>query len=46
MPPTVDGAFARWLAERVGQMLLALRTEVGFADPARYVRPGISVRTI
>ncbi|MEU5904282.1 inositol monophosphatase family protein [Micromonospora sp. NPDC047527] len=31
-PPMIDGAFARWLASRAGQALLALRTELGFAD--------------
>ncbi|MFV2112728.1 inositol monophosphatase family protein [Micromonospora sp. LOL_025] len=31
-PPTIDGAFARWLAARAGQALLALRSEMGFAD--------------
>jgi 3'(2'), 5'-bisphosphate nucleotidase len=34
MPPAVDGAFARWLAERAGQLLLSIRTEPAFADPA------------
>ncbi len=33
MPPAVDGAFARWLAERAGQLLCELRGERGFADP-------------
>ncbi|MFF5174296.1 inositol monophosphatase family protein [Micromonospora sp. NPDC000089] len=28
----IDGAFARWLAERAGQALLDLRAELGFAD--------------
>ncbi|MFI5486617.1 inositol monophosphatase family protein [Micromonospora echinaurantiaca] len=31
-PPMIDGAFARWLAARAGQALLALRAELGFAD--------------
>ncbi|MFG1776282.1 inositol monophosphatase family protein [Micromonospora sp. NPDC049051] len=31
-PPTIDGAFARWLAARAGQALLGLRAEMGFAD--------------
>ncbi|MGC4786474.1 inositol monophosphatase family protein [Micromonospora sp. DT178] len=31
-PPMIDGAFARWLAARAGQALLALRSEMGFAD--------------
>lgn len=34
-PPADDAAFARWLAERAGERLLALRAEQGFADPAR-----------
>jgi 3'(2'), 5'-bisphosphate nucleotidase len=33
-PPVGDGAFARWLADRVGRELLALREEAGYADPA------------
>ena len=33
-PPTSDTAFAAWLAARAGEALLALRAEVGFADPA------------
>jgi len=33
-PPVIDGAFARWLAQRAGQLLLATRAEQGFADPA------------
>lgn len=32
-PPTIDGAFARWLVARAGQALLGLRAELGFADP-------------
>ncbi|MEV2236971.1 inositol monophosphatase family protein [Micromonospora sp. NPDC049891] len=31
-PPMIDGAFARWLADRAGQALLGLRSEMGFAD--------------
>ncbi|MEV4713663.1 inositol monophosphatase family protein [Micromonospora sp. NPDC049374] len=31
-PPMIDGAFARWLADRAGQALLGLRAEMGFAD--------------
>ncbi|MDG4793403.1 inositol monophosphatase family protein [Micromonospora sp. WMMD1082] len=31
-PPMIDGAFARWLADRAGQALLGLRAELGFAD--------------
>ncbi len=32
--PADDSAFARWLAGRAGEALLALRSEHGFADPA------------
>ncbi|HEV7711317.1 MAG TPA: 3'(2'),5'-bisphosphate nucleotidase CysQ [Asanoa sp.] len=32
-PPVIDGAFARWLAGRAGDLLLRTRAEVGFADP-------------
>jgi len=32
MPPAVDGAFARWLAEQAGELLCGLRIERGFAD--------------
>ncbi|OLB77962.1 MAG: 3'(2'),5'-bisphosphate nucleotidase CysQ [Actinobacteria bacterium 13_2_20CM_2_71_6] len=35
MPPAVDGAFARWLAERTGALLCDLRAELGHADPDR-----------
>ncbi|GAA4146337.1 3'(2'),5'-bisphosphate nucleotidase CysQ [Phytohabitans flavus] len=33
-PPAVDGAFARWLAGRAGELLLEVRSERGHADPA------------
>jgi 3'(2'), 5'-bisphosphate nucleotidase len=33
IPPATDGGFARWLAGRAGEMLLALRDEQGFNDP-------------
>jgi 3'(2'), 5'-bisphosphate nucleotidase len=33
MPPAIDGAFARWLAERTGELLVDLRAEQGFAEP-------------
>ena len=33
LPPATDGGFARWLAGRAGQMLLALREDLGFGDP-------------
>ena len=32
-PPVIDAAFARWLADRAGQVLLGVRAEVGYADP-------------
>ncbi|BFU42267.1 3'(2'),5'-bisphosphate nucleotidase CysQ [Krasilnikovia sp. MM14-A1004] len=32
-PPVIDAAFARWLADRAGQALLAVREEMGYADP-------------
>ncbi|MCU7726764.1 3'(2'),5'-bisphosphate nucleotidase CysQ [Actinoplanes sp. KI2] len=31
-PPVIDAAFARWLAERAGHLLLSVRAEVGYAD--------------
>jgi 3'(2'), 5'-bisphosphate nucleotidase len=31
-PPVIDAAFARWLAERAGQVLLQVRDEMGYAD--------------
>jgi len=31
-PPVIDAAFARWLADRAGQVLLQVRDEVGYAD--------------
>jgi 3'(2'), 5'-bisphosphate nucleotidase len=33
-PPVGDGAFARWLAVRAGEELVALREDHGFVDPA------------
>lgn len=33
-PPAIDGAFARWLAHRAGEELVALRRQSGIADPA------------
>jgi 3'(2'), 5'-bisphosphate nucleotidase len=33
-PPVVDGAFARWLAARAGELLLGVRAERGHQDPA------------
>jgi 3'(2'), 5'-bisphosphate nucleotidase len=34
LPPATDGGFARWLAQRAGDLLLKLREEMGYADPA------------
>ena len=31
-PPVIDAAFARWLADRAGQVLLKMRDEMGYAD--------------
>jgi 3'(2'), 5'-bisphosphate nucleotidase len=31
-PPVIDSAFARWLADRAGQVLLQVRDEMGYAD--------------
>jgi len=31
-PPVIDAAFARWLADRAGQVLLGVRDEIGYAD--------------
>jgi len=31
-PPVIDAAFARWLADRAGQVLLEVREEIGYAD--------------
>ncbi|MFC0528168.1 3'(2'),5'-bisphosphate nucleotidase CysQ [Phytohabitans kaempferiae] len=33
-PPVIDGAFARWLAARAGELLLEVRSERGHEDPA------------
>jgi 3'(2'), 5'-bisphosphate nucleotidase len=33
-PPAIDGAFARWLAHRAGEELVALRRRLGHGDPA------------
>ena len=33
MPPAVDGAFARWLAERTGELLVDPARRAGFAEP-------------
>jgi 3'(2'), 5'-bisphosphate nucleotidase len=31
-PPVIDAAFARWLADRAGQLLLQVREDMGYAD--------------
>jgi len=31
-PPVIDAAFARWLADRAGQVLLQVREDMGYAD--------------
>ncbi|MGI5247189.1 3'(2'),5'-bisphosphate nucleotidase CysQ [Dactylosporangium sp. CA-139066] len=33
LPPATDGGFARWLAQRAGDMLLKLREEMGYSNP-------------
>src|SRR3954470_11255636 len=33
-PPVIDAAFARWLADRAGQLLLQVRDDLGYADRA------------
>jgi 3'(2'), 5'-bisphosphate nucleotidase len=33
-PPVIDAAFARWLADRAGQLLLQVREETGYGDAA------------
>ncbi|OZV72068.1 3'(2'),5'-bisphosphate nucleotidase CysQ [Micromonospora echinospora] len=33
-PPESDGGLAQWLAARAGELLLAVRAEHGYADPA------------
>ena len=40
MPPAVDGAFARWLAQGAGDLLLQLRDEMGFDDPTDLRKSG------
>ncbi|MEV0395848.1 3'(2'),5'-bisphosphate nucleotidase CysQ [Polymorphospora rubra] len=42
-PPVIDGAFARWLAERAGQALLGVRAELGHDDPAALKAAGDKV---
>jgi len=32
-PPVIDAEFARWLADRAGQLLLGVRDDMGYADP-------------
>ena len=31
-PPVIDAAFARWLADRAGQVLLRVREDIGYSD--------------
>ncbi|HEV8567502.1 MAG TPA: 3'(2'),5'-bisphosphate nucleotidase CysQ [Actinoplanes sp.] len=33
-PPVIDAAFARWLADRAGQLLLQVRADMGYGDGA------------
>jgi 3'(2'), 5'-bisphosphate nucleotidase len=33
-PPVIDAAFARWLADRAGQLLLQVRDDMGYGDSA------------
>jgi 3'(2'), 5'-bisphosphate nucleotidase len=33
-PPPIDAAFARWLADRAGRLLLQVREDVGYSDAA------------
>jgi 3'(2'), 5'-bisphosphate nucleotidase len=33
-PPVIDAAFARWLADRAGRLLLQVRADVGYRDGA------------
>ncbi|GAA0739025.1 3'(2'),5'-bisphosphate nucleotidase CysQ [Dactylosporangium roseum] len=40
LPPATDGGFARWLAQRAGDLLLKLREEMGYADPDALRRAG------
>ncbi len=40
MPPAVDGAFARWLADGAAELLLDLRDAMGFDDPDALRREG------
>lgn len=39
-PPTLDGAFARWLAGRAGEALLEIRAELGYDDPGALKEAG------
>jgi 3'(2'), 5'-bisphosphate nucleotidase len=40
LPPATDGGFARWLAQRAGDLLLKLREEMGYADPTALRKAG------
>jgi 3'(2'), 5'-bisphosphate nucleotidase len=42
VPPTGDGAFARWLAGRAGDLLLEIRHTMGHRDPAALMAAGDS----
>lgn len=42
-PPVIDGAFARWLADRAGRALLDVRAELGHDDPAALKAAGDKV---
>jgi 3'(2'), 5'-bisphosphate nucleotidase len=42
-PPMIDGAFARWLATRAGEALVALRVEMGHSDPGALKAAGDKV---
>jgi 3'(2'), 5'-bisphosphate nucleotidase len=40
MPPASDGAFAAWLAEKAGALLVELREQTGFDDPVKLRQAG------
>jgi 3'(2'), 5'-bisphosphate nucleotidase len=42
-PPVADGAFARWLAGRAGELLLRTREELGHSDPGALKAAGDKV---
>jgi 3'(2'), 5'-bisphosphate nucleotidase len=39
-PPVIDAAFARWLADRAGQLLRQVRDSMGYADAAALKEAG------